>query len=185
MRDSFVFHFEYLEDIPEDLQAQYAMYVINYARYGEEPALDDWRDKRMWNKTKNRMDEETEKYERKCRNLRNYQTENVISVTFDRRPQDRPEIEEPLPEYNNGEEKPKKKRFEKPTADQVREYCQERGNNIDAQTFVDFYEAKGWKVGREPMKDWKAAVRTWEKRQRPAPAYGAQPRDLPADRLTL
>ena len=40
----------------------------------------------------------------------------------------------------------------------------ERGNHVDAQAFVDFYAAKGWKVGNAPMKDWKAAVRTWEKR---------------------
>lgn len=63
----------------------------------------------------------------------------------------------------NGE-RPPKKRFVKPTADEVRAYCAERGNHVDAQAFVDFYEAKGWKVGNAPMKDWKAAVRTWEKR---------------------
>ena len=56
------------------------------------------------------------------------------------------------------------KRFVKPTAEEVRAYCAERGNRVDAQAFVDFYEAKGWKVGSSPMKDWKAAVRTWEKR---------------------
>ena len=46
----------------------------------------------------------------------------------------------------------------------MRAYCAERGNHVDAQAFVDFYAAKGWKVGSAPMKDWKAAVRTWEKR---------------------
>lgn len=61
-------------------------------------------------------------------------------------------------------ERPPVKRFVKPTADEVRAYCAERGNHIDAQAFVDFYAAKGWKVGNAPMKDWKAAVRTWEKR---------------------
>jgi hypothetical protein len=61
-------------------------------------------------------------------------------------------------------ERPPVKRFIKPTAEEVRAYCAERGNHVDAQAFVDFYEAKGWKVGSSPMKDWKAAVRTWEKR---------------------
>jgi hypothetical protein len=60
--------------------------------------------------------------------------------------------------------RPPEKRFVKPTADEVRAYCAERGNRVDAQAFVDFYEAKGWKVGSSPMKDWKAAVRTWEQR---------------------
>lgn len=170
MRNSFVFHFDYLEDVPEELQPVYAMHVINYARYGESPAFDDWRDQRMWNKTKQRMDEEAEKYERKCRNLRHQQE---------------PEDQEQLPTYDNGvEDKPKQKRFVKPTVDQVREYCQERHNSVDPQNFINFYEAKGWKVGKTPMKDWKACVRTWETRDRRGPVQ--QPaKALPADRLTL
>lgn len=58
---------------------------------------------------------------------------------------------------------PKRKRFEKPTVEEVRAYCLERNNNVDAETFVDFYDSKGWFVGKNPMKDWKAAVRTWER----------------------
>lgn len=50
-----------------------------------------------------------------------------------------------------------------PTVDEVRDYCRERGNTVDAERFVDFYAAKGWMVGKNRMKDWKAAVRTWEK----------------------
>ena len=56
------------------------------------------------------------------------------------------------------------KKFKKPTIDEVRAYCLERNNKVDPEQFVDFYTSKGWKVGKEPMKDWKAAVRTWEKR---------------------
>lgn len=55
-------------------------------------------------------------------------------------------------------------RFVPPSVDEVREYCQERQNDIDAEAFVDFYASKGWKVGSQPMKDWKACVRTWERR---------------------
>lgn len=54
------------------------------------------------------------------------------------------------------------KKFIKPTIDEVQAYCVERNNGIDAQRFVDFYESKGWMVGRSKMKDWKAAIRTWE-----------------------
>lgn len=56
------------------------------------------------------------------------------------------------------------KRFTPPTLDDVSAYIRERGSNVDAQRFLDFYTAKGWMVGKNPMKDWKAAVRTWEKR---------------------
>lgn len=58
----------------------------------------------------------------------------------------------------------KKESFVAPSVEQVRTYCEERGNNVDAEQFVDFYTSKGWKVGKNPMKDWKACVRTWEKR---------------------
>ena len=53
-------------------------------------------------------------------------------------------------------------RFRRPTVDEVAAYCAERKNGIDAQQFIDHYDANGWKVGKTPMKDWKAAVRTWE-----------------------
>lgn len=55
--------------------------------------------------------------------------------------------------------------FSPPTVEMVKAYCQERGNRVDHQRFVDFYASKGWKVGNQPMKDWKAAVRTWEQRE--------------------
>lgn len=53
--------------------------------------------------------------------------------------------------------------FTPPTIDQVKEYCTERKNNVDAERFIDFYSCKGWMVGKNKMKDWKAAVRTWER----------------------
>lgn len=54
--------------------------------------------------------------------------------------------------------------FIKPSLDEIKAYCAERNNNIDAQSFFDFYESKGWKIGNTPMKDWRAAVRTWERK---------------------
>lgn len=66
--------------------------------------------------------------------------------------------------------KAKSTRFVPPTLEQVQDYCKERGNNVDAERFIDFYESKGWMVGKNKMKDWKACVRTWEKREtKPAP----------------
>ena len=57
----------------------------------------------------------------------------------------------------------KRKRFEKPSISDIKQYCMERNNNIDASQFFDYYESNGWKVGKNSMKDWKAAVRTWER----------------------
>ena len=53
--------------------------------------------------------------------------------------------------------------FVKPTLEEVEQYCFERGNNVDPGEFIDFYESKGWMIGKNKMKDWKAAVRTWER----------------------
>lgn len=55
-------------------------------------------------------------------------------------------------------------RFAPPTAEQVREYCHDSGYSIDAERFINFYESKGWMVGKTKMKDWKAAVRNWATR---------------------
>ena len=56
-------------------------------------------------------------------------------------------------------------RFTPPSVEDVAAYCHERGNSVSPQRFVDFYAAKGWKVGNQPMRDWRAAVRTWETRE--------------------
>ena len=68
------------------------------------------------------------------------------------------------PPSNAEPQKIQQHRFNKPTVEQVAAYCRERGNSVNAQQFVDFYEAKGWRIGPNSMKDWKAAVRTWEQR---------------------
>ncbi len=66
-------------------------------------------------------------------------------------------------EQYNKDSSVRAKRFTPPTVDEVRAYCAERRNCVDAQRFVDFYMANGWRVGKNPMRDWKAAVRTWER----------------------
>lgn len=53
--------------------------------------------------------------------------------------------------------------FTPPTVTDIAAYCQERKNRVDAEAFWDFYQSKGWRVGKNPMKDWRAAVRTWER----------------------
>lgn len=57
----------------------------------------------------------------------------------------------------------KRKRFEKPSISEIKQYCIERNNNVNAEQFFDYYESNGWKVGKNSMKDWKACVRTWER----------------------
>lgn len=59
--------------------------------------------------------------------------------------------------------------FQKPSLDDIRAYCISRGNQVDPEQFFNFYESKGWIIGKSSMKDWRAAVRTWEKREKEIP----------------
>ena len=79
---------------------------------------------------------------------------------------DKYSIEENSIDKNNKESS---RRFTPPSFEEVKAYCDERQNRVDPQSFVDFYTSKGWKIGQNPMKDWKAAVRTWEKRDSEKP----------------
>ena len=70
---------------------------------------------------------------------------------------------------NNLTDSNKKALFKKPTLDEVKNYCILRKNNIEAEAFMDFYESKGWQIGKEKMKSWKACLRTWESREKKKP----------------
>lgn len=75
-------------------------------------------------------------------------------------------VQQSLPnnlDIDNLENKKVYTRFVKPTLEEVTAYCLERGKGVDPQKWYDHYSANGWMVGKNPMKDWKAAVRTWER----------------------
>lgn len=59
-----------------------------------------------------------------------------------------------------------RQRFKKPSIEEITNYCKERNNNVNPNKFYDFYETKGWYVGKNKMKDWKACIRTWEQRDK-------------------
>ena len=68
--------------------------------------------------------------------------------------------------------KERTKRFVPPTIEEVETYCKERNNGVNPRRWYDHYQAVGWKVGRNPMKDWKAAVRKWEEDKPKKEEYG-------------
>lgn len=76
---------------------------------------------------------------------------------------DKSSIEESM----GADKPPAHHRFSPPVVDEVRDYCTEKGYDVDANRFVDYYTSNGWKVGRNPMKDWKAAVRSWSRKEQP------------------
>ena len=63
-------------------------------------------------------------------------------------------------------EKPKRKNFVKPTVEEIAAYCKEKNYNVNAQQFFNYYESNGWKVGRNAMKSWQAAVQNWNARDK-------------------
>lgn len=100
---------------------------------------------------------------------------DAVMITSDSVMQDKTRKEETRKEKKRleenkeeGEQAPThpKARFLKPTLEEIREYCLSRNNYVDPERFYDYYEANGWKVGKNPMKDWRAAVRTWESREK-------------------
>ena len=70
---------------------------------------------------------------------------------------------------------PTRSRFTPPTVAEVRSYCAEKGYTLDADRFVDYYTSNGWKVGKNPMRDWKAAVRTWKGKEQSNGKTESQP----------
>ena len=71
-----------------------------------------------------------------------------------------------LKDSKGNKSKPDNNRFIIPTVEQIKEYCTERNNKIDAEYFFNYYQSKGWMIGKNKMKDWQSAVITWEKREK-------------------
>lgn len=101
-------------------------------------------------------------FTRELKNLNRTGKETLLAIQYDNIESDNIVKENNI--INNiTKESSKISRFAKPTIEEITSYCEERKNGIDAETFYDFYESKGWKVGKTTMKDWKASVRTWER----------------------
>ena len=170
MRESFVFHSEYIADLPEEYKAVFAMYTINYALSGEIPPIEEgsleWA---LWVKIARRIDQEAEKYEatkakRAAAGKKHKGNQHTQEPKQEEQEEKQQTEKEELTE--KPAEKPKAKNFKKPTVEEIQTYCTERKNSVDARAFFDFYESKGWKIGTAKMKDWRASVRNWERRQR-------------------
>jgi len=127
---------------------------------------------------KSQIDRDSKQYENRCETNRKngslggqsklsecYQPLPNATERYRTPPKEKAKEKEKTKEKENGNSADKPRRFTKPTVTDIRDYCRERRNGIDAQRFFDFYEAKGWRVGNQPMKDWQASVRTWEGRE--------------------
>lgn len=168
MRESFVFHSEYIADLPEEYKATFAMYTINYGLNNEEPAIAEGTlEQALWIKIARRIDQERKKYE--SIKIKRAEAGKKHKGNQYKQEEEKKETKQQEEKEEKTEKLPKNKKvqtFEKPTVEEIQAYCIERKNGVDARSFFDFYESKGWKVGTAKMKDWKASVRTWEQRQK-------------------
>ena len=170
-RDSMVFYrsfFEAVEDLPPEDFKQAVTAIMRYALDG---TADDVKGvaKSILIMARPQIDKNNKRYENGTRGGRKPNDNQTITKA-------EPKCISPKPNVNvndnvndikeNTLKSVKEKRFAPPTPEDVREYCREKGLNVDADRFVDFYESKNWYVGKNKMKDWKAAVRNWARSQR-------------------
>lgn len=176
MRDSIVIYRSLREATKQlDLETRAKVYdaVMDYAFDGSEPD-ETGVVQAMFLMIKPIIDLNNQRYENGCRGGRpKNQTETKTKPKNNQNETNAKPNDNVNDNVNvNEKESVKKKvavapRFTKPSLDEVMDYCQERNNTVNAEQFMDFYESKGWRVGNQPMKDWRAAVRTWEKREQP------------------
>jgi len=156
--------------------------LLEYADSGQDPQLEGSL-YAVFAIMQNQLDRDTEKYVQKCERLRQNGSKGGRPIR-DKEPngnQEKPngffaKPKKPdtdtdtvtdidtVTDSNIGskaDKPPSGHRFIPPTVEEVRAYCAEKDYNVDPQRFVDYYTSNGWRVGKNPMKDWKAAVRTW------------------------
>ena len=173
--------FELLKLLDEHECKQMLLSIYEYARNNISPDFSDNRALNLvWQTAKYRLDDDARRYANVC----NKRTE-AGKKGAQRRWQSKAEMANAIENSKNGNRSQhnttqhnltqlkdkdiylskdsKKEKFTPPSLEEVQAYCTERGNNIDPNLFIDFYRAKGWKVGAQPMKDWRACVRTWER----------------------
>mgnify|MGYP004455014641 CR=1 FL=1 len=182
-REQFTFYRSYydaLRNLPEKERAKVLFAILEYALDEQEqnklegvcaacfllirPTLDSGRIKAANRKNKTKTNEEqnenkTETKPEQKRKEREVEKEEEYEKEREREVEGENDSSPPKPPAAA-------RRFTPPSIDEVAAYCRERGNGVDAQRFVDFYASKGWKVGSTGMKDWRAAVRNWEGRDR-------------------
>ena len=151
---------------------------LTYSMKGAEPDLRG-NERFVWPTIREQIDRDTKKYSDFCKkqqeNIRKRWDTTVYDGTSGipddtKHTKEKEKEKENILSSPNVEDSiartPARKRFTPPTLAEVTAYCRERQNAVDPQRFIDYYTANGWKVGKNSMKDWKAAVRTWEGKQR-------------------
>lgn len=167
--------YEMIEQLPCDLKGSVMSAIFDYAFYGIKP-----KQSRVLDLLRVVFIEIDKQREGRQRQADGGRKSKRVKVKVEPQPeavQEQPKVEEksePKTELVVVEEMPVSKmekatitkRFIKPSVQEIKAYCFERGNGIDAERFWNYYESNGWKVGRNAMKDWRACIRTWEQKDK-------------------
>ena len=174
--DSFVFYRSFrdaIEEMTDENKLATLLAICDYALYGVEPNLKDPMSRAVFTVARPSIDSNSakriggKKGGRPKKGTIGYSEENH---RFSKNESTVSESETGTEESTLADKPPTRRRFVPPTVEQVAEYVRSRGSNVDPKGFIDFYEAKGWMVGKTPMKDWKAACRnaeSWERWKKP------------------
>lgn len=181
-----------LDAMPDDMAGEFALAVLRYGTYGTEPDLDGWALKAIFEGMRDDIDnsvssrrtgrkggrpkragaeeaapaeEKHDVAENEKRGFQECET-GVSEVLETPEKHENPNHTKPSHTIPSQAKGSKGARFAPPTPAEVAEYAKSRGTPIDAERFCDFYASKGWKVGSQPMKDWRAAARNWAGRDR-------------------
>lgn len=171
LRDSFVFYrsfFVAISQLPKKYQLDTYQALAKYALDSEETSLNGI-SSAVLELCKPQIDANNRRFENGKKGGRRNQTETKTEPKPNQtetktKPNVNVNVNDNVNVNVNANENKRACRFAPPTLDDVTAYCTERGNGIDPQRFIDYYQSNGWKVGKNPMKDWKAAVRNWETR---------------------
>lgn len=187
MKNSFVMYTDYmqhLEIMDMEQRGVFLTAVMKYASGGELPEMDGMV-RMAFSFAKAQMDRDNEQYQKTIearreagrqggiakansakQNMAKVANASIACQTVANLPDTVTDNDTVLKKKDTDVSKEKASRFLPPTLDEVRSYCLEKGYPVDAERFIDFYESKGWFVGKNKMKDWKAAVRNWNRMQR-------------------
>lgn len=171
MRDSVLFYrsfYDAVKNLPPEEFKKSVQAIMEYGLNEIEPDTDGI-EKTVFLLTKPQIDANNRRYENGKRGGK----PKLNQIVSEKEPNCNQTITKPESKENvkakekvKDKEKDNIKRFAPPTKAEVEEYCQEKGYGVDAERFIGFYESKGWYVGKNKMKDWKAAVRNWSRSQR-------------------
>ena len=167
MKKAYFQYYETFENILEkikDIEEREHMRktIINYGLYGTLPAGLSELEEMAWTICKDLIDQQHHRREVNAANRAGKKAEpatNEENSAIEPQPEEKP-VQEIQPE------KPKRKNFVKPTVEEIAAYCKEKKYKVNAQQFFSYYESNGWKIGRNAMKSWQAAVQNWNTRDK-------------------